>query len=117
MIKHIQNFRGVENKEKNYWSSKMAKNTWGISKLQANRLHEDHLKKTHILHIVSILTLVIQNIVFSSLNFSQQPRNLGLNIDNRHFEFSSSTRIENAVLCTNFEYSQIKSSLHYLKYA
>ena len=49
----------------------MAKNTYGTSKLQANRLHEallDHHEKTHIRQIVSILILLIQNIVFSSLN-------------------------------------------------
>ena len=46
----------------------MAKNTCGISKLQANTLDEallDHPKKTHILQIVSILSLLIHNIVFS----------------------------------------------------
>ena len=55
----------------------MAKNTCGTSKLQA--IYEallDHRKKTHILQIVSILILLIQNAVFSSLNFFQQPRNL-----------------------------------------
>ena len=59
-------------KKKNYWSPKMAKNTCATSKLQANRLHKallDHRKKTHILQIVSILILLIQNIVFSSRNF------------------------------------------------
>ena len=46
----------------------MAKNTCGISKLQANTLDEallDHRKKTHILQIVSILGLLIHNVVFS----------------------------------------------------
>ena len=61
----------------------MAKNTCGSSKLQANRLYEallNHRKKTHILQIVSILILLIQNIVFSSLNFFKQLRNLFLKV-------------------------------------
>ena len=61
----------------------MAKNTCGTSKLQGSRLPEallDHRKKTHILQIVSILILLILNIVFSSLNFFQQPRNLSLKV-------------------------------------
>ena len=38
------------------------------------------VKKTHILQIVSTLILLIQNIVFSSINFFQQPRNLFLKV-------------------------------------
>ena len=61
----------------------MAKNTCGTSKLQRSRLHEallDHRKKTHILQIVSIPILLILSIVFSLLNFFQQPRNLSLKV-------------------------------------
>ena len=69
MAIHIQNFTEIESKKKLYWSSKMAKNTRGTSKLQANTLDEallDHRKKTHILQIVSILCLLIHNIVHSN---------------------------------------------------
>ena len=62
----------------------MAKNTCGISKLQANRLYETLLdrrkKKTTHLQIVSVLIFLIQNIAFSSLNFFQQPRKIFLKV-------------------------------------
>ena len=73
----------------------MAKNTCGTAKLQASGLHEallDH-HKTHILQIVSILILLIQNVAFSSLNFFQQLRIL----------FSKVKETQKIGLAANFE--------------
>ena len=72
VIKHKQNFRGLENKEKKILIIKNGQKHLRHIKITRSRLHEallDHRKKTHILQIVSILILLILNMVFSLLNF------------------------------------------------
>ena len=75
MIKHIQNFRGVENKEKH-----LIVTTCGTSKLQANRLHEalldHHKKKNHTffrlfqyLFCQYKILYLVHSIFFSNLQF------------------------------------------------